>query len=561
MRLRKHEREYKRQRGQYMTPRSLAGKILDRLPIQEYNRILEPSCGDGSFLEAIAERFSNTAVEILGIEIDSHLANQSRFTMNHSLSLGNSQVWEIRQADFFREYLAMSPIKEDQNTKIDLAPESFDLIIGNPPFGGTFDRSIEDILDARIGTRFGRKIKKETYAFFIVACIDLLRPNGRLVFISSDTLLTIPTMTGLRHFLMESGDVELVDLSDFSDETSYPMVLLDFKKKGEPGQVSRNSTSIDKDAIRATPNLSWGITPDLAKLFIGPSLGDYFIASSGMTTGKNELFVRRVDDQNKILEPYEFEFYEAPVTVAYELERARLGKLSARRIQELRTAEARGDTELRVRAVPRQEAVIIQLPSHRYRPYNKANNRLMFSDPTHYIYWEDEGKAVLTYKRTGNWYLRGVGGQPYFGREGITWPLVASKFHPRYLPTGYVLDSGAPCAFIRQGVGREEIFFIIGWLLSDLANEVLKTVINHTRNIQSKDFERMPYPWWVTQDDRQIAIDAVKSMIKDTSKRGEWVRSDRRIRQFNDLFAFPDIPMNELSRHHQPIQCEQLSLI
>ena len=63
------------------------------------------------------------------------------------------------------------------------------------------------------------------------------------------------------------------------------------------------------------------------------------------------------------------------------------------------------------------EPLLIQLPDTKYRPYNKANNRLVFSNPTHYIYWEDEGRAVLTYKRTGNWYLRGVGGQPYLAER------------------------------------------------------------------------------------------------------------------------------------------------
>ena len=267
------------------------------------------------------------------------------------------------------------------------------------------------------------------------------------MFICSDSLLTIPTMTGLRHLLMERGDVELRDLDGSSEETDYPMLLLDFVKTGQSGAVSRNTRTIDRGAILSTPNLSWGITPELSRLFSGPLLGNRFVASSGMTTGKNELFVREVDGGRQISEPYRFEFHDAAVTLEYELQRARLGKLSAKRRRELADAETNCETERRVRAAPLGEPLTIQVPDPRYRPYNKANNRLQFSHPTHYIYWEDDGDAVLTYKRTGNWYLRGVGGQPYFGREGITWPLVATWFNARYLPPGYILDSGAPCAF------------------------------------------------------------------------------------------------------------------
>ena len=452
-----------------MTPLPLAREIVSRLAVGDCTRILEPSCGDGAFISAIIDRMagvsshsrSDGTVEIIGIEIEPMLAEKSRlFMMENRMSTRASIQVDIHQADFFKEYLAASTFSSSDNGQKYLEHESFDLIIGNPPFGGTFDHSIEDILDSRIGSRLGRKIKKETYAFFIVGCLDLLRPGGRLVFICSDTLLTIPTMTGLRQMLMEYGDVEINDLEGFSTETDYPMLLLDFTKRGHPGRVTRNSTLMDNNAIRSTPNLSWGITPDLAGLFSGPLLGDYFIASSGMTTGKNELFVREIDECNGIIEPYKFEFYDAPITLSYELERARLGKLSAKRRQALEIAEARGETERRLRVIPRVEPLTVQLPDPRYRPYNKANNRLLFSNPMYCIYWENEGDAVLTHKQTGNWYLRGVGGQPYFGKEGITWPLVATRFNVRYMPTGYILDSGAPCAFVRDGVDRDEIFLL-----------------------------------------------------------------------------------------------------
>lgn len=568
MRLRKHERERKRQHGQYMTPPALAHKIVSGLTTDVGTRILEPSCGDGAFLSAILEKLSDVTsqdsaggeIEIVGIEIDSVLARKARSIIENSDTRGVILRADVRQADFFQEYLSATRGTSVQGI---LGRESFDLIVGNPPFGGTFDRSIEDALDDRLGTRLGKKIKKETYSFFIVACIDLLRTGGRLVFVCSDTLLTIPTMTGLRHLLMERGSVALYDIDSFSEETDYPMLILDFIKRGRPGEVSRNSERIDDGAIRSTPNLSWGITKDLSLLFSGGSLlGDFFVASSGMTTGKNDLFVREIDGDNSISEPYQFEFYDAPVTLDYELERARLGKLSEKRIHALRTAQEAGETERRLRVTRRDDPLSVRMPDPRYRPYNKANSRLLFSHPTHCIYWEDEGDAVLTYKRTGNWYLRGVGGQPYFGREGVTWPLVASRFSARYIPPGYILDSGSPCAFVREGVDRDEIFFVLGWLLTDLANRVLKTAINHTRNIQSKDFERMPYPHWVSADRRATIIKLVKAMIAEAAAGRLWSWSDVRARGLNDHFCPPDsrispIPSRSNSKSNQ---FRQLSL-
>ena len=550
-----------------MTPARIAREIVADLSVENCTRVLEPSCGDGAFLTAIMDKLTNvycenvplTAIELLGIEVDPLLAEQSRVLVDMHPSAGIVFNADVCEADFFREYLNASSLVDKGDNRRRLTKESFDLVVGNPPFGGTFDHEIEDALDARLGIRLGRKIKKETYAFFIVACLDLLRPGGRLVFVCSDTLLTIPTMTGLRNLLMESGDVDLREVRHFSHETDYPVLVLEFLKLGEPGRVTRNSVALDTTAVQSTPNLSWGITPELSGLFSGPRLGDFFVASSGMTTGKNELFVRRVGADNNIIEPYQFQFYDAPVTLGYELARARLGRMSDRRRRALSMAEAQGQTERRVHVLPRDEPLTIHLPDARYLPYNKANNQLLFSNPTHFIYWEDDGDAVLTYKQTGNWYLRGVGGQPYFGREGITWPLVATRFNARYLPAGYILDSGAPCAFPRVGTNTDEIYFVLGWLLSDLANRILKVVINHTRNIQSKDFERMPYPWWVSIDSRMEIVNAVKAMILEASKGKMWTHGDEEVRQLDNMFALPDEAILPHSLHPRVDCAEQLA--
>lgn len=546
MRQRKHEREHKRQRGQYMTPASLVDDIVRGIPLDTCTRVLEPSCGDGAFLSALATRLldesrrhrSPKSINLMGIEIDAPLADRCRTRLAKHPVVGSTCVnVDVFQADFFHAYLTGSVADTCKSTR-HLHHGTFDLIVGNPPFGGTFDHAIEDILDSRLGRRLGKKIKKETYAFFIVACVDLLRPGGRLVFVCSDSLLTIPTMTGLRYLLSELGEVALLDIREFSSETSYPMLVLDFVKGRRQRRLTRNGVLIDHRAIHATPNLSWGVTPDLAPLFTGPLMSDRFVASSGMTTGKNEYFVRSSDEDHCIVEPYRFEFYDAPVTVAYEVERARLGKLPKARRRLLEQAEARGDSERRIRILKREKPRVVRLPDRRYRPYNKANGRLVFAEPTHWIYWEDDGDAVLTYKRTGNWYLRGVGGQRFFGREGLTWQLVGARFVARYLPGGYILDSGGPCAFLREDSDRAELFFALGWLLSDLANRILKTVINHTMNIQSKDFERMPYPWWVKDSTREIVVECVESMIAEVRSGRRWKWHDQEIRHLSKLFEW-----------------------
>ena len=60
MRQRKLERPQKRQKGQFLTPTSLAHDIVRALDLSDVRRILEPACGDGPFLRALVARLAES---------------------------------------------------------------------------------------------------------------------------------------------------------------------------------------------------------------------------------------------------------------------------------------------------------------------------------------------------------------------------------------------------------------------------------------------------------------------------------------------------------------------
>lgn len=125
----------------------------------------------------------------------------------------------------------------------------------------------------------------------------------------------------------------------------------------------------------------------------------------------------------------------------------------------------------------------------------------------------------------------------------MTWRLVSSRIDMRYLPSGYILDSGAPCAFLRDGVERDELWFILGWCASPQATMLMKSVLNHTMNIQSKDIERLPYPWWVTASDKREAIGMVKCIVED-AQRGLTVQP----RELDALFGLYDFNRKRIAQ-------------
>lgn len=532
----KAQRERRRQLGQWMTPRPLAERLVADLTLAKESRVLEPSFGDGSFLVPLIRRFmklhSGSAEErlgavleqnVFGVEIDPTLfAATMRSIADEFGTIPPNN--NLRCGDFFRtEYFT----------------SSFDFVVGNPPFGGTFDPEIEDQLDKRYGRWDGHKLKKETYSFFIARALDLLTPTGSLVFIASDTFLTIKTMSGLRRKLLDFCSVRVESLPSFSDETSQPTLVLKATRSEPSDHVVIDGVATPKSVVEMTGNFSWRMDSTWAHYFEGPTLGEFVVATSGMTIGRNELFVRPIG-RGAIEEPYDFDFFDDPITLRRELERARLNKLSPSLQERIRGQEERGEVRRNVRVSQRADGPLtIQLPHADYRPYNKAQSAIVYAPPLDVVFWKDDGDAVLTFKKNGNWYLGGVGGQKFFGMEGITWQLVAPRLNMRYLPEGQILDSGAPAAFLRTGIEREELWFILGWCLTDKASSILKQVINHTRNIQSKDVERLPYPFWVDAATKDEAIHLVERMVADAVEGRRFDRSTPEVMKLEGFYAWP----------------------
>ena len=89
----------------YPTPVEVVERVLGGLTIHKGNRVLEPSCGCGRFLDALRKRGADT----LGIEVDHGRAAQAR-AKGHSVLLAN--------------FLETVPTGD------------FDRVVANPPFSG-----------------------------------------------------------------------------------------------------------------------------------------------------------------------------------------------------------------------------------------------------------------------------------------------------------------------------------------------------------------------------------------------------------------------------------------
>lgn len=169
-------------RGAYYTPVEIAKFILQwGINGSSDSEILEPSCGDGVFLECLNNE-KMAFKKITAVEFETEEANKAR-----AINLENSYV---RNDDFHQFCLNTS--------------DRYDLIVGNPPFiRYQYYDSDQQILADEIFKRAGLKRTKLTNAWvtFVVGCSMLLKEQGKLGFVVPSELLQVKYAQQLRKFL------------------------------------------------------------------------------------------------------------------------------------------------------------------------------------------------------------------------------------------------------------------------------------------------------------------------------------------------------------------------
>lgn len=142
---------------QYFTSSFLSKYIIDKCYNDRYTSILEPGCGDGSFIYNFSSEIFDTC-DITGIEIDKDKAG--KFYNGLKLKGREPILTEDNNIKFKGGNIIF-----DNFIFHDFKDKKFDLVIGNPPFG--YDEENKFYLDIE----------------FVRKSIDLLKDGGRVVFL------------------------------------------------------------------------------------------------------------------------------------------------------------------------------------------------------------------------------------------------------------------------------------------------------------------------------------------------------------------------------------------
>ena len=184
-------REARKARGAFFTPQEIASYLVGWAVRSAGDRVLEPSCGEASFLLAAADRLKSVGADPRSWSEQLHGVEISDASARNAESLLREAGVDLRvtSGDFFQHE----------------TPITYDAVVGNPPFvryqmfsGDARARGLEAALAQ--GVRLSGLAN--AWAAFVVKAAQHLSPGGRLALVLPAELLSVNYAQEIRRFLL-----------------------------------------------------------------------------------------------------------------------------------------------------------------------------------------------------------------------------------------------------------------------------------------------------------------------------------------------------------------------
>lgn len=309
----------KKLRGGYYTPQKLADQIV-KLTLKNDMKILEPSCGDGSFLRSLKKILNNRNYNIEKIDAIEYIEEEADKSAKLVRDIENATVIND---DFYNFYINCE--------------EKYNLIIGNPPYIRyqyltAFQREKQAQVLIKNKMKSNRLIN--SWVFFLVACIELLEKNGIIAFVIPAEIMQVAYAEDLRKYLSKQlSKINIISFNEllFEDAEQEVVVLIGTKKdKEEECLISNclydniddftkkyNENNLDYEKILT--NDKWtryylnerenNVIENTRRDSRFRKIGDVGIVNVGITTGNNDYF--SLDD--KFVKKYDLKKYTKPL--------------------------------------------------------------------------------------------------------------------------------------------------------------------------------------------------------------------------------------------------------
>lgn len=315
-------------RGGYYTSGELASWLCAWAIRDAGEMVLEPSCGDGSFLEAASARLEELgtigparANNLRGLEIIPDEADKARRRLKDGLGMRADDV--VVNSDFFAWW--SRPGRPD-----------FDVVVGNPPFirYQSFPEPHRSrAMDIMHGQGLSPNRLTNIWVPFVVAAAAALKEGGRMALVLPAELLQVSYAAQLRSFLTDRFcRVDLISCNElfFAKAEQEVLLLLADEARAAPSasnpcKVNLTESDTVADIVKRKPHeilkdaspktvchdsekwLKYFLNAEeisfMRELRAGEStteLGKYASVNVGVVTGKNQFFVLRESEVERL---------------------------------------------------------------------------------------------------------------------------------------------------------------------------------------------------------------------------------------------------------------------
>lgn len=217
-------------RGGYYTPQNLADYVTKWVLGKNPKTILEPSCGDGVFIQAVANNNYDSNVELSCFELFDIEASKAL----ERCKLNNLVNATVTEGDFL--VWANEQLKKKQPI--------FDGVLGNPPFiryqflEKNFQEQAQLVFE-----QLDLKFTKHTNAWvpFLLSSLALLKQGGRIGMVIPSEISHVMHAQSLRSYLGHiCSKIMIIDPKEIWFEgTLQGAVIILAEKKQEPNEASQ----------------------------------------------------------------------------------------------------------------------------------------------------------------------------------------------------------------------------------------------------------------------------------------------------------------------------------
>lgn len=301
--------------GSYYTPDILAEFIVDRairyFKIKPTLRVLEPSCGDGVFLQAFQN--ANIKGEIFLDAVEKNL-RAIKLANKNTLRLNEKIKTTFMHSDFLKVNLV----------------SGYDLVIGNPPYiGRKLLTEQQKSVCAKIHISGGLTAKsiRNIWPAFVIKSSQLLNENGMLALVLPGELLQVNYAKEIQNYLEKNFlSVEILAFENlvFSALGQDVVVVFAYKSSKSLGVRYAKVKSVEKldqpiefvkrESLTANKWSNFSLEDDDLHFLNTISknvkaVSSYCSSSPGIVTGANNFFIVN----KEIVDKYKLEAYSKPI--------------------------------------------------------------------------------------------------------------------------------------------------------------------------------------------------------------------------------------------------------